>query len=91
MSPQRNLQSPRYLTDETIEAGDRVRLGAWPGVIEFVLDTGPQPPCTDWFKTEYEHGFMLSTAETGPIFQQDADEDLIFVARAKGVAGDNSL
>ncbi len=79
-----------YCSGNDIRAGDRVRCADWTGVVVFVLGTGSfaagYSPA-DW--SYLGRGFMAEYDQAGLVFSEQADSDLVLVARAEpGVAAD---
>jgi len=77
--------STHYLSGEEIHAGDRVSWAGNPARVvfvigrdEFIADFASQ---RDWFKQEYQRGFMIECESYGLVLENEADEDIEFVAR----------
>ena len=80
----------RYCSGEDIRAGDVVRCADWTGRIVFVLGAGSFAPGyspADW--SYLGLGFMAEYDQAGLVFSEQADEDLVLLARAElGAAAD---
>jgi len=74
------MMKPRYLTGETIQVGDRVRIDEWDGTVEEII----VPDCPMWeeyWKDETGEGVVLVGPKFGRLFNAIHDEDLVFVGR----------
>lgn len=77
-----------YCSGDDIRAGDVVRCAAWTGRVVFVLGTGSFTPGfapADW--SYLGRGFMVEYEQTGLVFSEQADADLVLVARAQPLPG----
>jgi hypothetical protein len=76
-----------YCSGNDIRVGDQVHCANWSGVVMFVLGTGSfasgYDPA-DWL--HLGSGFMVEYGRVGLVFSEQADEDLVLVARAKPAA-----
>ena len=73
-----------YCSGEEIRAGDLVKSADWTGRVVFVLGTrsfAPGYSPADW--SYLSRGFMTEFDQGGLVFSQQADEDLVLVARAE--------
>ncbi len=73
-----------YCSGDEIQAGDLVRSADWTGRVVFVLGTGSFSPgysLADW--SYLGRGFMAEYDQAGLVFSEQADEDLVLVARAE--------
>jgi hypothetical protein len=73
-----------YCSGDEIRAGDVVRCADWTGRVVFVVSTGSFAPGysrADW--SYVGRGFMVEYDQAGLVFWEQADEDLVLVARAQ--------
>ena len=72
-----------YQTGEEIRPGDRITLSGKPGKVLFVLGLPGVPPewesSDEWLGTK--EGYMIDVNGLGWVFQNESDEDLVFVNR----------
>src|SRR5689334_5242591 len=72
----------RYHSGDDVQAGDRVRYGTWTGRVVFVLGNGSFAPGYNPTAWSYlGRGFMVEYDQAGLVFAEQADEDLVLVAR----------
>ena len=73
-----------YCSGDDIRAGDVVQCADWTGRIVFVLGAGSFAPGyrpADW--SYLGRGFMAEYEQAGLVFSEQADEDLVLLARAE--------
>ena len=73
----------RYCSGDDIRAGDLVRCADRMGVVVFVLGTGSF--AAGYSPAEWSYlgrGFMAEYDHVGLVFSEQADEDLVLLARA---------
>ncbi len=76
-------EGPTYATGEAIRIGDRITYAGRPGRVVFVIDTrsySAEYPEEQW--AYLERGFMITAEGFDLLFQEEADEDLVLIARA---------
>jgi hypothetical protein len=77
--------STHYLSGEEIHAGDRVLWAGKPAQVAFVIGRdefrGDFASQRDWYKQEYQRGFMIECESYGLVLENEADEDIELVAR----------
>ena len=74
---------PTYTTGEAIRTCDRISYAGRLGRVVFVIDTrsySAEYPGEQW--SYLERGFMVDAEGYGLVFHEEADEDLILIARA---------
>jgi hypothetical protein len=74
----------KYLSGETIEAGDIIRYHGEPGRVEFVVTEEVGNSSRDWFLDTFPGGgAMIEAHGFGNVFLglENLDEDLEFVSR----------
>lgn len=82
---------PSYSTGDAIRVGDRITYAGSRGCVVFVVATRSycdEYPEEDW--SFLGRGFMIETEAHGLIHQDEGDEDLILVERARPHAGAES-
>lgn len=88
--PRSGRMDQRYYSGEEIHVGDRVEFSGCPATILLVIDRDEWPSdesleSRDWWRTEYQSGFLLVQDAGARIFLPEAGEDLIFVSHASNV------
>lgn|GEM_PF-1637345 len=81
-----------YCSGDAIRAGDRVRCADWTGVVVFVLGTrsfSAGYSMADW--SYLGRGFMAEYHQAGLVFSEQANADLVLVARAEPLNGQPKL
>jgi hypothetical protein len=75
----------RYVSGETVNAGDHLRYHNEPGRVDFVVSERTGDSASDWYVDEYGGGLMMTVENYGSVFLPGTEigEDLEFVARGK--------
>jgi hypothetical protein len=80
-----SFYATHYRSGEAIRAGDRILWSGKPGTVVFVLGS-PDVPAewSDpqvWLGRADAAGFMLDTEVAALVFEDESDEDLVFLGR----------